>query len=321
MKKKMLVVLFVLLVLGVVSSTSVARTYVMEELDIPYWASEAHGINERGQIVGISYPPYGRSVGFLLDKEAFTEVLPNAFLFDCNNRGDLVGFYDYLQGFSIIKNNVFDFNLGTSFVCGINNSGTVVGYYDNNSEVRAFYRENEQIYILPTLGGNSSTCTSINDRGQKAGSSTTEEEKWGACFWENDLPSNISPPDSESSWAWDINNRGQVVGWSDPGNGRFEVFIWEDGNTINIGNYGYFSWPYAINDHGQVVFESGGGMYPMDAKAYVWENGEVTDLSMTTVWPCTATAINNSGIIVGMIYKTDVNWGWYSKAVKWTPIN
>jgi probable HAF family extracellular repeat protein len=67
---------------------------------------------------------------------------------------------------------------------------------------------------LGTLpGGNFSSATSINDRGQVVGRATTASGEFHAFLFENGVMTDLGTlPGGKSSQASGINNRGQVVG-------------------------------------------------------------------------------------------------------------
>src|SRR5207247_6697694 len=64
------------LVLGVLATTtSPALASTVTTIDVPgAAATDAFGINERGQIVGVYYIADGRGHGFLLDSGTFTTI-------------------------------------------------------------------------------------------------------------------------------------------------------------------------------------------------------------------------------------------------------
>ena len=88
------------LVLGVLATTtSPAFASTVTTIDVPgAAATDAFGINERGQIVGFySEPSPGPSHGFLLDSGTFTTIdVPGAdstIAFGINDRDQIVGIY------------------------------------------------------------------------------------------------------------------------------------------------------------------------------------------------------------------------------------
>jgi probable HAF family extracellular repeat protein len=75
--------------------------------------------------------------------------------------------------------------------------------------------ERGAVHDLGTLGGNSSSASGINDRGQIVGFSTTASGDFHAFLYENGVMTDLGTlPGSNFSVANGINNRGDVVGAS-----------------------------------------------------------------------------------------------------------
>jgi len=219
------------------------------------------------------------------------------------------------------------------YAAGANNRGQVAGWAEttfhdptcNPPQVLQFEPvvygpKNGQIQPLPTLFGDpDGAATAINDRGQVVGISGICANAVGglsakhALLWNDGVPTDLG---SLGGSAWHtpaaINNLGQVVGFSDlPGdnNGKnlnFHAFLWTKeigmqdlgtlpGDTISEG--------LGINDEGQVVGESCADATFSVCRAFLWQNGVMTDLN-TLVPPGSlslifANDINSSGEITG----------------------
>ena len=156
----------------------------------------------------------------------------------------------------------------------------------------------------------------INDAGQIAGTKAGR-----ATIWELDALGNVTSetdlgvlPGAAWSWGVAINSEGEVVGTSGPaGQDGYHAFLWSGGVMTDLGTLGgkarRKSTPVSdakgINDAGQVVGLAGvdslsGGL--LDANAFLWEAGEMIDLSKDVSsfeFQC-AEDINNNGYIVGL---------------------
>jgi probable HAF family extracellular repeat protein len=236
------------------------------------------------------------------------------------------------------------------FVNLINSAGVVVGGADisastpepgcynpvNNPDCyisHAFEWRNNHLKDLGTLqGGNFSFATSIDQSGQIAGVSetnqldpTTGNPEFHAVVWENGRIRDLGTLGGVSSFAGTINNLGQVVGvalnqipdpYSIMGNAsattltQSRAFLWQKGEMRDLGTLGGpDSWPNALNNHGQVagasftsdVVDPNSGALPVGV--FLWENGEMKDLG--------SLGGNNSylppyGIVVGLNNRGEV---------------
>lgn len=246
--------------------------------------SAASAINDNGQIVG--------TATFANDEGA------RAFLWDRTN--------------GMLSLGAFGF---ASYGADINSSGQVVGRFTdvelvNNSRDKAFIWDlNNGMQSIGTLGGNFSEAQAINDNGQIVGSSTTSFGYQKASLWDeiNGI-SDLGALGHNASKAFDINDSGQIVGqtrinWST----QHRAAFWDASGSIqDLGALpGGYSEAYGINVSGQVVGYSVTDNGPNSGAAIVWDevNGvrNLNDLvDLASGWNInTATAINNSGQIVG----------------------
>lgn len=138
----------------------------------------------------------------------------------------------------------------------------------------------EYYYPITDLGslyGFGSVARDINNNGQIVGwnYNSTNSEDMTPFLYENDTMTDIG----SSYEAFAINDSGQIVGYS----GLYENGVWTD---IGIS-------PRAINDNRQIVGGSG-------SQAYLWENGNLTDLGTLggESWAY-GININSNGQIVG----------------------
>lgn len=202
----------------------------------------------------------------------------------------------------------------------INDRGQITGYALNAipdafttelfigaTQVHAFLWERGTMRDLGTLGGPDSSGFYINQRGEIAGASFT-----------NDVPNETTGIPTMDPFLWRdgrmldvgslggtfgvpeaLNDRGQVVGESYlAGDEVSHPFLWEKGRMHDLGTFGgSFGWAFGINDDGAVV---GKAYFPGDERwdAFYWSRGLMTDLGNLG---CTSTAysINSKGQIAG----------------------
>jgi probable HAF family extracellular repeat protein len=157
-----------------------------------------------------------------------------------NDKGAVVGFshtsdyknHAFLWSHGVMKD-LFpcsDFSLATD----INNLGQVVGFFQNNSDAsKSFLREvSGKIVELPTLGGDSTSVSGINDRGQVVGSSYLASGYRHAFLFENGVMRDLGTLVNESgekdttSEAFEINNYGIVIGESVSLGAPEKAFVW-----------------------------------------------------------------------------------------------
>ena len=199
--------------------------------------SEAHSINNAGQIVGWAANGQGT----------------RAALFDPTGVGDNI-------------------DLGTlggddSFACSINEAGQIVGWADNDEGFgRATLFDPTGAgnnTDLGTLSGGSSGAYSINDAGQIVGRAQYGAERWqvhATLFDPTGAGNNIdlgTLAGRERSTAYCINSTGQIVGWAENTCGGERATLFDPtgvGNNIDLGTLGgNRSSAYSINEAGQIV--------------------------------------------------------------------
>jgi len=295
--------------------------------------SSVVAMNDRGQIVGISWGSTQRGSGF-----------PNhAFLWEKGHMRDL----GLLPGSD------------ENEPVGINESGQIAA----NTSVkdvpqRAVVWRRGHLSSLGTLGGGESWAESLNDRGQIVGTSFVGSmpDARRAFLWQpRRLRSLGTLPSATDTYAVDINERGQVVGtWQSEGNEG--SFIWQNGSMRSIRgpNTGVGWEAVAINDVGQValngsdewiLWQSGAVKYRGTGEAMalnergqvaiadwdntiprIWEKGKVTQLPLLPGDEGgAAIALNERNQVVGLSGTLDMDWSgpmltgtWTCHVVLWT---
>jgi probable HAF family extracellular repeat protein len=194
---------------------------------------------------------------------------------------------------------------GTSSVANdINGVGVIVGSSSLASGVsHAFRWQNGVMTDLGTLGGRNSGAEAINPDGVIVGWSETAKGNRRAARWRNGTVRSLGTLGGLESAATDISPLGVIVGWSETARGEIHAFLWRDGVMKDLGTLGGpTSRAFAINLGGLVVGGSptaDGG----DSHAFRYKNGVMEDLDRGR-WgrsSSTALAINNAGVIVGVL--------------------
>lgn len=231
------------------------------------------------------------------------------------------------------------------FAAGVNDRGEIVGWAetavldptcDLTTAQRRQFRaaiwypksgSNEKIKIreLQPFGDDStSAATAINNNGQAVGISGRCDQAVGrfsaqhAVLWEKSGQVIEIPNLGGTTWhtPMHINEQGDVVGFSNPEGagdpqGAFiaQAFYWAYGSTtatpIGTLDGDPLSQAFAINAHGQVVGISFGDAV-RGARAFIWENGVLTNLNVLfgaangDVY-LSAQDINDAGQITGRV--------------------
>jgi probable HAF family extracellular repeat protein len=184
----------------------------------------------------------------------------------------------------------------------INNEGTVVGTADTSM-------------LTPVPGG-------FNPIGR------TDFFISHAFAWKDGVLKELGTlPGGDYSFAAAINQRGQIVGASennqtDPasGNPEFHAVLWQDDKIHDLGTLGgTASFAATLNGRGQVVGEalndvpdplsilgSGDGTTFTQTRAFLWQNGKMTDLGTLGGPDSWAMFVNDRGQIAGASYTSDV---------------
>jgi len=221
-----------------------------------------------------------------------------------------------------------------SYASGINNRGQVVGWAENGvhettcltPQVLQFEaviwgpKLGQITQLRPESGDLDGAATAINDQGQVVGISGICDQAVGrysakhAVIWNDGVPTDLGNFDGGVAWNTPtaINSRGQVAGFANLANtegGAFNPvgFIWSKGKGIQeispVGtDANNFAW--GLNDLGVAVGDSCTDNTFSSCRAYLWQNGVVTDLNSviqpgSALYLVLANDVNDSGEIVG----------------------
>jgi probable HAF family extracellular repeat protein len=197
-----------------------------------------------------------------------------------------------------------DFSL--VYPADINDQLVVVGSLQAPQDLRfthAFKWSDNKLEILRSLGGRYAAATSVNARGDAAGSAQTSSGARHAVRWRGTRPHDLGLlAQGDYSSARDINDQGDVVGEANlVRNGKPQAFLWHGGKMEQLPNLpgGSFCSAQALNNRGAIV----GSCDRPDGSAHgvIWSNGFVEDLGTLggEDAPSTALDINERGEVVG----------------------
>ena len=229
-----------------------------------------------------------------------------------------------------------------SYASAVNNRGQVAGWAENGihdstchlPQVLQFEaviwgpKLGELTQLPPLSPDPDSAATAINDKGQVIGISGLCSNAVGgtsamhAVLWDNGTPMSLGNFDGGVAWNTPtaINNRSQIVGFANLAgtqNGAFNpvAFLWTKEHHIQkippVGeDANNLAW--GINEHEQVVGDSCVDNTLSNCRAFLWQNGRVTDLntliqSDSSLHLFLANDINDHGEIVG--FAVDANTG------------
>lgn len=245
--------------------------------------SLAYGINNGGLVVGISengmtdaatgYPQY-RAVTWKNGAIANLGTLGGAVsqAFAVNNRGEVVG---------VAANTLPDQYSVSLGPC------TTLNCWPVTTQQRAMLWRAGMPRDLGTLGGDDAVAYFVNNAGQVAGVSYTNDNPNGTTgiptqapfLWDNGRMANLGTLGGTVGIVFGLNNRGQVAGQSNlPGDQYYHAFLWGGGGMRDLGTLGgHTSTTYWLDNAGDVV---GASKMPGDQtfQAFLWVQGHMSNL-------------------------------------------
>ena len=232
--------------------------------------TEALGINNAGQIVGVCVDSDYALHGFMKD-------------------GDIITPFDYSGAIE-------------TRACGINDAGQIVGTYSNSDWVTyGFLKDGDTYTTIAYPGAYYTDVAGINDAGQIVGSykdSSVDIQGvgWHGYVMDGYTYTSIDYPGSSNCEASGINDFGQVVGYYwEPYAEPIHGFLKDQNiySSFDIPEAAFSStYPLAINNAGQVIVYTPG-------TAYLKEGDLYTPIRHPFGQFTYANGINDSGKIVG----------------------
>lgn len=308
-----------LLCLALCASPSFASTYSIVDLGtLGGPASQAHGVNAQGWVVGESMTASGADHAFLYRDGKMTDLGVGGSISvarSVNEAGQVVGdFYgDRYHGFLSSGGKVSDVGtLGApyTFTYSINALGHAVGSsYGRDGRQHAFFWDGQSMTDLGTLGGTFAVARGVNAKDLVVGNAYLRSGKYHAFAGTKAGLVDLGTLGGDYSGAQAVNDAGQIAGYAySDGNTKQHACLWLDGVAHDLGGLdGSYSEALALDGNASHVV--GRATVPtttgaVSYHAFLWSEGALRDLntlvSAGSGWVLEeATGINDAGQIVG----------------------
>jgi probable HAF family extracellular repeat protein len=239
-------------------------------------SSKGFGINNSGQVTGVSYTGSGGSYyhaffynnGTMTDLGSLTGNSGSSYGYGINNSGQVTGVSYTTDGFArafLYSNGAMTDlgtllgNSGSSYGYGINDSGQVTGCSDSSdsNKTHAFLYSGGAMTDLGTLGGNFSCGRGINSSGQVTGYAYTTDSTH-AFLYSGGVMTDLDAVAGNWSEGLGINKSGQVIGSVNTGDGAY-AFLYSGGTMVYLNTLipAGSGWELVcvngINDSGQIT--------------------------------------------------------------------
>jgi probable HAF family extracellular repeat protein len=281
------------------------------------------GINNRGQVVGVSENEAGRFRAFVWTwgKMKDLGVLDGDFIsgaWTINDRGQTVGFSlnsdDERRPVLWDRSGLHELEtLGGTYTdaLGINRHGEIVGWAtlpnESDEVVHAVSWNKEGITDMNPFQTDLSVASSINTRGEMVGAYLTPEGLLAAVLWNKEGVHPLGALGGDESEAYWINDKGEAVGWCELPGGGWHACLWTPtGDTVDLGPLDeLYSEAFSINNRGAVVGTSYLDETLETSWAFIWtRKGGMQDLNALVDLPggvlvAHANGINDFGWIAG----------------------
>lgn len=237
--------------------------------------SYAAGLNDQGYVAAQEDMPSGGGHPYLWGNGAFDDLFAShptdiGDSIDINNSNHVAGSmavgsaghaYLYRAG------SLLDLGLAPGFTgsraFALNDSDTVVGELSTSGSATAgfWWDEATGLHAIPTLGGQSSSATWVNNGGVVVGSSNVVGGASHAFRLENGVMTDIHGL-GINSIAYGVNALGDVVGNFNTGTAS-NGFLWHNGVMVDVqslmptGTSFNIGTAYGINDRGQILVFGG----------------------------------------------------------------